>query len=559
MRSLAASLLAVSLALPLAGQEKLVESIEVRVVNVDVVVTDRSGNPVTGLTKDDFQLFENGKPQTITNIYEVRPETTTAAKPSVGGALEPAPAAAAPAPPPVEMRQRRLALFVDNSSLGVFERRKVLDALQKFIQRDMRPGDEASLVAWNPGLRIVTPFTDDRKLLLAGLKEMSTHTTTASDLQVQPELIKRRCNEYLESAKARDLTFPQALDMCIGGVSAFSEELAHNARNVLEAMRLTSTTLAGVDGKKVMVIAGAHLPERPGLDLNMWAYQLFQQYMRGLNQMRAMTETSHNLQTFSIEKFAKQANADNVTVYIIDAADARDVASAENASAVDPIEAYAKFTNTAMAYQTIASITGGVMVNSTNYDSAFNTIAKDLGYYYSLGYKPGDDAKAGDRKIVVKAKNPDYRIRSRETYQPKSSEEQINDRVIANIYHSSVKSDWPIRIVTGAPVREGDRFRIPLQIAMDSNGVTLLPQEGQMVGGFNVYLAVGTDGGAMSKVSKSPQSVKVPATAEKDLRAKPMTYDMSIVVRPGESTLSVAVVDQISNNSGFARTKIVAR
>ena len=64
-------LLVLAFAASLAAQEKLVETIEVKVVNVDVVVTDRAGNPVTGLTKNDFVLFENGKPQEITNFYEI--------------------------------------------------------------------------------------------------------------------------------------------------------------------------------------------------------------------------------------------------------------------------------------------------------------------------------------------------------------------------------------------------------------------------------------------------------------------------------------------------------
>src|SRR5947207_15911391 len=98
MRPIAFSLLAGLIALPLAAQEKLVESIEVRVVNVDVVVTDRAGNPVTGLTKDDFEILDNGKPQKIQNIYEVRP-TSEAETLNVAGALEPTTQQAAPLPP----------------------------------------------------------------------------------------------------------------------------------------------------------------------------------------------------------------------------------------------------------------------------------------------------------------------------------------------------------------------------------------------------------------------------------------------------------------------------
>src|ERR1051326_5426047 len=312
MRPIAILLLAGLIALPAVPQEKLVESIEVRVVNVDVVVTDRSGNPVTGLTKDDFQLFENGKPQTITNIYEVRP-TNEQETLNVAGALEPSAAPPAAPPPPQELRPRRVVMFIDDSTLPVFERTKVFKALDKYIDTEMKPGDETTLVTWNPGLKIVTPFTSDRGALHAAIKAMSERSNGgAVDMVSQQDRVKHECNDYIEQAKERPpmLRWDQAFDLCKGSVSAFSDQPPHNARKVLEAMRLTSTTLAGFDGKKVMVIAGAHLPERPGLELNMWAYSAFQPYLRNLNPGQAMADTSHNSNTFSIEKFARQANSD---------------------------------------------------------------------------------------------------------------------------------------------------------------------------------------------------------------------------------------------------------
>ena len=73
--SLSAALV-LALSLPIVAQEEpavppLVENVDVRVINVDVVVTDRKGNPVRGLTIDDFQVFENGRPVKLTNFYEV--------------------------------------------------------------------------------------------------------------------------------------------------------------------------------------------------------------------------------------------------------------------------------------------------------------------------------------------------------------------------------------------------------------------------------------------------------------------------------------------------------
>src|SRR5688572_28844226 len=51
--------------LPSAMSQLITEQIDVRVVNVDVVVTDRQGHRLPGLTRDDFQLFEDGKPVEI--------------------------------------------------------------------------------------------------------------------------------------------------------------------------------------------------------------------------------------------------------------------------------------------------------------------------------------------------------------------------------------------------------------------------------------------------------------------------------------------------------------
>src|SRR5262249_45816937 len=98
-------------------QPPLVESIEVRIANIDVVVRDRSGHPVTGLTKDDFQLFDGGKPQTITNFYEVQRGESAPDQPGSESDV------------PLEVRQRRILVFVDSASLTPARKKAVLNAL----------------------------------------------------------------------------------------------------------------------------------------------------------------------------------------------------------------------------------------------------------------------------------------------------------------------------------------------------------------------------------------------------------------------------------------------
>src|SRR5207247_6062324 len=80
----------------LAGQQsqtplpKLTETIDVKVINVDVVVSDKKGNAITGLTKDDFELFENGQPKVISNFYEVEGKKAINVSLTPAGAEKPA-------------------------------------------------------------------------------------------------------------------------------------------------------------------------------------------------------------------------------------------------------------------------------------------------------------------------------------------------------------------------------------------------------------------------------------------------------------------------------------
>ena len=52
-------------------EDSFFETVDVNVVNVEVFVTDKQGNPVTGLTAADFEIFEDKRPVALTNFYEV--------------------------------------------------------------------------------------------------------------------------------------------------------------------------------------------------------------------------------------------------------------------------------------------------------------------------------------------------------------------------------------------------------------------------------------------------------------------------------------------------------
>jgi VWFA-related protein len=546
MRRLAAAAL-----LMLGMQEKLVESIEVHVVNVDVVVTDRAGNPVTGLQRGDFELYENGKPQAISNFYEVN-ETPLPAVRGEGGQRPAEGPAPAPNPPPPEARARRIIIFVDDYSVEPRQRAQVLDSLDKFIDTQMREGDSATLITWSRRTHVIAPFTTDRAALKAALGKMKA-TPASIKSRMDDQIVRSNC---LDGARTTGRGRAQARDDCFMQIEARIDEQWALERDLLEAMRLTLVSLAGLEGKKAMVIAGAHLPETPGLTL----YQFFNQVFGGGRGPDPHFSAGHRSQHLSIAGLAREANANGVTMYLIDTADSRDASSADMQTGMSIEESFLDFTNTAQAYQTLASITGGMsLANTTNLNRAFEVVARDLSSYYSLGYRPADDKSAGDRKLSVRMKNPAWRARARSTYTLKSAEQQMSDKVLANIFNEGMKSEWPIALRIGTPKKDGRYYLVPVEVTVPAT-VTLLPAEGdKLAGGFDVYIAVGNDDGAMSNVTRRAQPIKIPSAVEKVIRSKPLIFNAALRVRPGNNTISIGVVDEISNTSGFARTRIVAR
>jgi VWFA-related protein len=539
-----------------APQQTLTESIEVRIANIDVVVRDKAGNPVTGLTKDDFEIFEDGKKQPITNLYEVRRNVDVmTAQPT---RPDETPSVTTPATP-VEQRPRKLILFIDSFSLQPSRKAPILAAVEKFIDRQMKPEDQAMLISWRLSVNVITPFTSDKAAVKNGI------ATLALAPRGPDEVSKLRgdVQELIRIAMSGTMmmSMEDAHRESVKLVDAYSAGLIIREEELLNDLGRMAATLAGVEGKKVIVFAGENLPEHPGADLYRYVEAQFAPLLPRNSipfDLQQVVGSTGNRMQQTITKVASQAGAYGVTIYTIDAADTNSDFSAENGGAPDPSESFSRYENTAAALQTIASITGGVAIaNTSNFDLAFDTIGRDLDSYYSLGYKPRENG-GSSRKIVVKMKNRAYKVRTPETFILRSSEDQMKDRTIANLY-ADVPSAWPVAIRTGLPKKDGRGvYAIPVQVVMAST-LTLLPEGKNLVGGFVLYFTVGSVAGGPAELIRRPETLKIPATAEAAVRAKPMTFTTTIRVKQGESMLSVGVIDQTSTTTGFARLKLVAQ
>lgn len=538
------------------AQDRVIESVEVRVANVDVVVTDRAGNPVTGLTKDDFELFENGKKQPLTNFFEASLQNTTPA-PALATAGTAAPSTAVEAAP---LRPRRILIFIDNYSLNNARRVDVLKAVQRFVDEKKRPEDQIALVVWNQTAKIVTPFTVSTDELRKGIDTLRKGTRSGLSFPEESDRVRNEVQRYYDQAEQGvSMTYPQAFQLSNGAVRAFVEHSSMANRLLLDGLRTTVAQFAGLDGKKVLVFAGSHLPQAPGHDLFFFVYRLFSRQMRNLSAAE-VTETPKSSMLLAFDDLARQATMNDVALYFIDGGEVGDTSrSVEQAKDMETtaVEVSLAANNTLDAFKALADVTGGTVVGRTmDYNVAFNNVARDLSSYYSLGFRPEGDG--GERRIRVTVKNPAYRVRARTSYTPRTLDAEVTEKVIANLVHGSVKGEWRVDVKTGPPQADGKYFRVPMEISMAPT-LTLVPNGGQVEGGYMVYVVMGNAKGGMSKVMKTPHTIRIPAQAEADIRKEPLRFTGTLVMRPGENVLSVAVVDQTTNATGFATTRLIAQ
>src|ERR1043166_1497613 len=145
------------LSILLAAAVPYIESIEVTVNNVDVIVTDRAGNRVHGLQKSDFVLLENDAPQTISNFYEV-----------VGKPGAPMVAAAPDQRAPVG-EPRKFVLLFDELSLHPATAGDLERKAKELGDTAMQPGDALMILTPGGRTKIALPFTSDKRAIHAAI------------------------------------------------------------------------------------------------------------------------------------------------------------------------------------------------------------------------------------------------------------------------------------------------------------------------------------------------------------------------------------------------------
>jgi VWFA-related protein len=544
----------------LAQEQRAGESIEVAIVNVDVHVTDKQGNRVTGLRAEDFEIRENGKPQPITNFAEY----VSAGSAGTAG-IEATPASqqpAAEAPPP--RARRSIVLFVEPHTLANFRAKEFFDAIRAMLRKTVKTGDQVSLVTFVRAMRIRQPFTDDLASIetaLAALeKEMSGVEGSRFD---ESKFILAEAasfeKDYEEEMAALGISTPPAF----AGVSLSALGAARRERFLVRqktaALESLIQSISGADGRKVVIMA----TQRYGLYAGA-------EYFDG----NVPNAYQQELDTAAYrQSLIRTANANGVTIYTLHPEGlALPSANDPSISGHDRMESTleqdlsrasrenAMLLNEATVLGEIAAATGGTSALGTvNIAKMLPRVAEDLSSYYSLGYRATATGKDASRKLTVTTKNKNYVVRARREFVEKSETTQVKDRVRANLFQrvDSSSAKIPFDVAVGTFRKTGrNRWSVPLKIRIPIGSLTTLPQGAEESGAFSVFFATGGILGVMSEVEQRTQNFEIPRADATRAKASYFTYDLELAIDQLVKTLSIAVMDDVGKEFGIKRFAI---
>lgn len=377
----------------------------VELVTVDAVVTDKKNVPVENLTRESFQVFEDGKPQVIASFEAVvLPE----APPSAPRKLR-----TISSNQGAEVRTGRTFVIVfDDVHLHPFQSNRAKAAIDQFLKTGTREGDRVTLLASGGGAWWSTRMPEGYKELTALLKRLEGRDIPDTgqdrvteweamrihiyrDKQVE-ERVTRRFETYGVNPSRRDQSQnAQQFDgdpLVQGRASEVYYQATAKNKITLNSVERALSSLAGSKGRKSLILVSQGFIYDPNLD--------------------------------EFKNVVQASRRGNCAVYFVDTMGLGGMPAAMTAEfgpAIDTQDigaAFAENIERSEGAESIAADSGGFSVkNSNDLSKGLLRIADETRVYYLIGYNPTNTNQDGKfRKIQLKVEGKDIKVRARKGY-----------------------------------------------------------------------------------------------------------------------------------------------
>jgi VWFA-related protein len=465
-----------------AAAQKSAPAIRVatRLIQVNVIVDDKKGEPVSGLAKDDFTLLDQSQSQKIAFFSE---ETDR-------------PRVAAPAtPPPADVFSNQLeaqpgaptsvtVILLDSLNTGFLEMGFARERVVKFLHQ-VHPQDRVALYALSEKLLILHDFTQDAGVLLRaldGYKNKGNAEFSASDFT-------------MENRGSADVNLSVNLEKLFGGraISDF---------NTVDRVHATAAALEAI---------ADHLAALPGRKNLVWVSGSFPINIGSLPRRGMATRSQNFTATKDIEAAARALNNANLAIYPVDARGiivdtglsddylygrktASGLPTRGAGVALDPPQE--NFTT----MDDLAEATGGhAFYNANDLDVSIRRAIDDSRDTYVLSYYPAMAQWDGSfHEIKVEVKQPGVQVRSRRGYYAfpdTTPDANRQTQQMADAVSAPLESTALGLTVQADPVEAPGPRKLKIHIRVDSARMLFQQKDGRWMDRLDlVWAQIGTDG-----------------------------------------------------------------
>jgi VWFA-related protein len=492
-----------------------------KLVIVNIAVHDKSGKPIENLSKNDFTIYEDNQPQSI-SVFEYE-RLKNEALPAAAPALIVRPATpTAPAPDRPNMKDRRLLAFLfDFSSMLPAEQLRAQAAALKFIQTQMTASDLVTILSFSNRLRVVEDFTDDRDRLIAAIRGF--RLGESSELAV-------------EGATGADDTDDSG---------AFTpDETEFNIFNTdrkLSALEDAAKKLAMYPEKKALIY-----------------------FSSGVGR----TGVENESQLRSTVNAAVRAN---VAFYPIDARGLIATPLGGDASTASPKgtgiftgktqqNTRDRINNQQETLFTLAADTGGkALLDNNDLGMGITQAQKDIGAYYILGYYSTNTAEDGKyRKIRVKLNNNlqaklDFRpgYYASKTFQKFTSSDKERQLEEALALGDPV-TDLPLAIEIDYFRISRNTYFVPISVKIPGTAVALSRKDSADLDFIGQIL---DNSGKLVTGVRDGITIKLKENEAAQLTRRQLQYDTGVTLSPGDYRLKFIARENQTGKMGAFETK----
>ncbi len=493
-------------AVPQADVPTFGETVEVNVVNLSVYVT-RKGEPVTDLTRDDFEIFENGKKVPLTNFYAFQPSAPTSAT------SEPEPESLAE-PEPLPPEPVFVIAYIDNQNLRPHSRKMVIERLQTFVDDQLAPEDPVMVVTAGQRLRIRQELTEDREATRQVLAELIGEPALGLDEDRELSRILTEVHFRYTDADAAALE---------------TERIAADFRNHQE--RLIAQA-AGTFGMLADFVGS--VGELPGRKMVIHVSDGISAANQG-----------------ALKQLLARANANRVSFYAINGGGSRQFSPAMAQQPANlgemwtPETARMRQLEREQSLIDLADGTGGKMILARkNMDRELDGFRDAVAHYYSLGFSPRAEG-AEVRQVEVKVRRKGVKVRYPKSYRLKTSQEKLYERVLTALRLGIADNELDLDVDFGAARSQEGTILLPILVRVPVDRLVLIPHEGNYVGSVTVMYGVLDGQGRASEVHLGNLPIRVPEDRREEVEGKMVGYEVLVAMAPTARRLAVAARDDV--------------